>query len=86
MPPIAQEYLSKTHTINLEWKEYYMILEGIRRSGICNMWGASPYLAELANIDHKLAKEVLCSWIKNYNELKALYWPNSEIYLNLKEE
>lgn len=86
MPPIADEYLSKTHTINPEWKEYYMTLEVIRRSGICNMWGASPYLAEFTGIDHKLAKEVLCSWIKNYSELKNLYWPDSEIYLKLKEE
>lgn len=86
MPPIANEYLNKTHIINPEWKEYYMILEGIRKSGICNMWGASPYLAELASIDHELAIKVLCSWIENYSELKKLYWPNSEIYLNLKEE
>lgn len=86
MPPITNEYLSKTHIINPEWKEYYILLEGIRKSGICNMWGASPYLAALAGIDHKLAKEVLCSWIENYSELKELYWSGSEIYLNLKED
>ena len=50
------------------------------------MWGASPYLAKLAGIDHKLAQKILCSWIENYSELKELYWPNSEIYLNLKED
>lgn len=63
------------YPINYEWKEYYMILEGIRRSGICNMWGASPYLAELAGITQGLAKDVLLSWITNYDELRGLYWP-----------
>ena len=86
MPPIAVEYLdkNKVHAINPEWKEYYVILEGIRKSGICNMWGASPYFAELAGITHSLAKDVLCSWIKNYSELEKLYWPGKEVYINLE--
>ena len=71
------------HPINPEWKEYYLVLEGIRRSGICNMWGASPYLAEFAGITQSLAKDVLLSWIENYDELNNLYWPNSA---NNKEE
>ena len=85
MPVHADEYMKK-NPINEEWKEYYILLEGIRQSGICNMWGASPYLAALAGIDHKLAQSILCSWIENYDELKKLYWPNSKIYLNLKED
>lgn len=87
MPPIAVEYLdkNKVHAINPEWKEYYIILEGIRISGITNMWGASPYLAEMAEITHSLAKDVLCSWIKNYSELKKLYWPNEMVYVNLED-
>ena len=74
MPTYADDYM-KENPINEEWKEYYILLEGIRESGICNMWGASPYLAELAGIDHKLAQKILCSWIKNYDKLKELYWP-----------
>lgn len=85
MPVHADEYMKK-NPINEGWKEYYILLEGIRKSGICNMWGASPYLAEFAGIDHKLAQQILCSWIENYDELKKLYWPNREIYLNLKED
>lgn len=85
MPVYADEYMKK-NPINEEWKEYYILLEGIRKSGITNMWGASPYLAELAGIDHKLAQKILCSWIEHYSELKKLYWPNGEIYLNLKED
>lgn len=34
------------YQINKEHIGYYKTLEGIRRSGICNMWGAAPYLAE----------------------------------------
>lgn len=86
MPPIAKEYLNNKHPINHDWKEYYIMLEAIRQSGITNMWGAHPYLAEAAGIDQKLAKDVLCSWIENYSELKELYWHDSKIYLNLKED
>lgn len=85
MPVYADEYM-KENPINEEWKEYYILLEGIRESGITNMWGASPYLAEFADIDIKLASKILCSWITNYDKLKELYWPNSKIYLNLKED
>jgi hypothetical protein len=63
------------YPINHKWKDYYIMLEAIRQSGITNMWGASPYLAELAGITQGLAKDVLLSWISNYDELKGLYWP-----------
>lgn len=85
MPTHADDYM-KENPINEEWKEYYILLEGIRESGICNMWGASPYLAELADIDHKLAQKILCSWIKNYGKLKELYWPGDQrVYLPMKD-
>ena len=71
------------YPINPEWKDHYIMLEAIRKSGITNMWGASPYLAEFAGITQGLAKDVLVSWIENYDELKNLYWPNSA---NNKEE
>ena len=39
------------------------------------MFGAAPYLAEYCNIDLKLAKDILLSWIENYNELsKKFSW------------
>lgn len=63
------------YPINHKWKDYYIVLEAIRQSGITNMWGASPYLAEFAGITQGLAKDVLLSWISNYDELKGLYWP-----------
>ena len=80
MPTIATE-IGKPHPINPDWKEYYIMLEGIRLSGITNMWGAHPYLAEFAGITQNLAKDVLLSWIDNYTELKNQYWPGQAVYL-----
>ena len=61
------------YSIKEEWEHYYEVLEFIRESGITNMWGAAPYLAKYCNIDLKLAKDILCSWIDNYNELNKKY-------------
>jgi hypothetical protein len=66
---------SKDYPINHDWEHFYVLLEGIRRSGICNMFGATPYLASLAQISEKEASEILVNWIHNYDELKKLYWP-----------
>ena len=63
------------YPIKEEGEHYYEVLELIRKSGITNMWMADPYLAECCNIDLKLAKDVLLSWIENYNELsKKFSW------------
>lgn len=85
MPTIATE-VNKSHPINHGWKDYYILLEGIRRSGICNMWGASPVLATVAGISQTLAKDILLSWIANYEELRMTYWPNPEqnFWVNLE--
>ena len=64
------------YPINPEWREYYLVLEGIRRSGICNMWGAADPLNQITGCGIKRAQEVLVSWIENYDELKNLYWPD----------
>ena len=69
---------SKAHSINHDWQEFYVVLEGIRRSGICNMFGAAPYLAGMTGISEKEASKILVSWISNYDELKKLYWPEEE--------
>ena len=59
--------------IKEEWEEYYKTLEAIRRSGICNMYGASPYLAELTGLDEPLCREILVNWMNNYAELSHMY-------------
>ena len=58
--------------INKEHINYYKTLEGIRRSGVCNMWVAEPYLAEIENISEEKAEEILLEWIFNYDEIKKL--------------
>lgn len=60
------------YQIKKEHIGYYKTLEEIRRSGICNMWGAAPYLAEIENISEEKAEEVLLEWITNYNEIQKL--------------
>ena len=60
------------YQINKEHINYYKTLEAIRRSGVCNMWGAAPYLAETEDISEEEAEEVLLEWINNYNEIKNL--------------
>ena len=60
------------YQINKEHINYYKTLEAIRRSGVCNMWGAAPYLAEMEDISEEKAEEVLLEWINNYNEIKNL--------------
>lgn len=54
--------------MNLDWLEYYIYLEELRRSGITNMYGASSYLeASFPNLTESKAREILANWMKNYD-------------------
>ena len=66
------------YPIKEEWEEYYKVLEGIRRTGVVNMWGASPYLKEFCpELSEKESKEILVNWISNYSTLSGMYgWRN----------
>lgn len=60
--------------INEEHLDYYADLEAIRESGICNMWGANLYLKEMnPELSDKEAKEILLTWIENYDELNKRF-------------
>jgi hypothetical protein len=48
--------------------EHKKYLEELRDSGVTNMWGASPYLAQRFDISEKEAGEILVEWIKSFNE------------------
>lgn len=62
------------YPIREEWEEYYKVLEGIRRTGVCNMFGAAPYLKEFCpELSEKLAQAILINWIQNYNTLNQKY-------------
>lgn len=58
------------YPIKDEWEEYYKVLEGIRRTGVVNMFGASPYLKEFCpELSEKEARDILINWMENYTEL-----------------
>lgn len=63
------------YPIKPEWKQYYFTLEGIRRTGVVNMWGAHPYLRDCypGELTDRQAQEILCNWIHNYDALNAKY-------------
>ena len=47
--------------------EYWIYLERLRRSGVTNMYGAAPYLADEFDLDLEEARKVLRDWMKRYN-------------------
>lgn len=49
-------------------KEMFDFLNDLRRSGITNMFGASPYLVDRFDIGEHEARKVLCKWMENFNE------------------
>ena len=55
--------------VNQDRLEYYSYLENLRQSGVVNMFGAAPYLADAFNIDKNTAREILSDWMKNYDEI-----------------
>ena len=61
---------NEKYPIREDWEEYYKTLENIRRSGICNMFGASPYLKALCpELSSSEASNILCNWMHNYSVL-----------------
>lgn len=49
-------------------QEHYDYLIELRDSGVTNMWGAAPYLAERFNISEKEAGKILVEWIKSFKK------------------
>ena len=47
--------------------KYWLYLESLRQSGVTNMFGASPYLAQAFGISLEEADKILIDWMKNYN-------------------
>ena len=47
--------------------KYWIFLEELRESGIVNMYGAGPYLAEEFGLDEREAKRILIDWMNNYS-------------------
>lgn len=47
--------------------KYWIYLEQLRRSGVTNMFGATPYLMDEFDLDKKEAIKILSDWMHNYN-------------------
>lgn len=47
--------------------KYWIYLENLRKSGVTNMFGATPYLMNEFGLDKKEAIKILSDWMKNYN-------------------
>lgn len=56
-----------------KYGKYFEFLESLRRSGVTNMYGATPYLIEAFNLRKDIAHLVLSTWIRKYNELSEYY-------------
>ena len=46
--------------------EHLEYLDGLRESGITNMFGARPYLIEAFDLDERVAGKVLSYWMKSF--------------------
>lgn len=57
-----------------EWKEYYMYLEKLRKSGSTNMYGAAPYLVVHFGLNSDKARDILYNWMDNYSEIADKYY------------
>lgn len=47
--------------------KYWIYLENLRRSGVTNMFGATPYLQAEFVLSKQEAMAILSDWMKNYN-------------------
>lgn len=47
--------------------KYWIYLENLRRSGVTNMYGATPYLMDEFALDKHEARKILSEWMSNYN-------------------
>jgi len=48
---------------NQNWEPYFAYLDGLRDSGVTNMFGACPYLVEEFHLEKKLASKILAAWM-----------------------
>lgn len=49
-------------------KKYYEYLDGLRESGVTNMFGAAPYLLnQFHELDKALARKVLADWMETFH-------------------
>ena len=47
-------------------EEHLEFLDGLRESGVTNMFGAAPYLQEEYDLTGREARDILSHWIKTF--------------------
>lgn len=47
--------------------KYWIYLERLRRSGVVNMFGATPYLMDEFGLSKREASNILAEWMRNYS-------------------
>ena len=57
----------------VKYEEEFEYLEALRQSGITNMYGAAPYLADMFEISKQEARDILSLWMENYETLMEYY-------------
>lgn len=55
-----------------ELEEYFDYLDGLRQSGVTNMYGAAPYLESEFNMTRKESSQIVSLWMKTFNRDKTV--------------
>ena len=61
---VKQEYKYDT--------KFYEYLDGLRESGVTNMFGAAPYLAEEFDLEETSARKILADWMVTFEAHNAI--------------
>ena len=48
--------------------EVFLFLDGLRASGVTNMWGAGAYLEQVYDMNKRDAKDYLLEWMRTFSE------------------
>jgi len=49
-------------------EEVFEYLDDLRDSGVTNMFGATPYIQEVFDVDKQKAQELLVKWMYTFTE------------------
>ena len=52
-------------------QEVFRFLDSIRESGSINMFGASPVIAEMFEVDKREARRLLGAWMKQFGKKES---------------
>jgi len=52
----------------VEENEVFEFLDDLRDSGVTNMFGASPYIVDMFEVEPKEARELLTKWMETFSE------------------